>query len=134
MRALSAATQTASGPVSSSPSRLATGRAEEYHPVPLPHASVARDQADQLAYWSLITMLLTFSHHDSYSYHDAAEDKAIEPNRDRLLCRVTSDAVVVSYSACGQGWANFPNEVIRLVERRSHAPTISRILAMVLNR
>jgi len=102
--------------------------------VPLPHASVARDQADQLAYWSLITMLLTFSHHDSYSYHDAAEDKAIEPNRYRLLCRVTSDAVVVSYSACGQGWANFPNEVIRLVERRSHAPTISRILAMVVSR
>jgi len=101
--------------------------------VPLTRASVVRDQADQLAYWSLITMLLTFSHHDSYSYHDAAEEKAIEPNR-RLLCRVTSDAVVVSSSACGQGWANFPNEVIRLVERRSLAPTISRILAMVVSR
>jgi hypothetical protein len=103
--------------------------------VPLTHASVVRDQADQLAYWSLITMLLTFSDHDSYSYscHDAAEEKTIEPNR-RLLCRVTSDAVVVSSSACGQGWANFPSEVIRLVERRSLAPTISRILAMVVSR
>ncbi len=62
------------------------------------HASVVRNQADQLAYGSLITMLLTLSHHDPYCYRDAAEDKAIEPNRYRLPCRVTSDAVVVSSS------------------------------------
>jgi len=102
--------------------------------VALTDASVVRDKADQLAYGSLITMLLTFSHHDSYCYHDAAEDKAIESEHYCVRCRVTSDAVVVSSSACGQGWANFPNELIRLVERRSLAPTISRISAMVASR
>lgn len=133
MRALSAATQTASGrsPRPRPGSRPAALRSITRCPSRTP---ALRDQADQFAYWSLITMLLTFSHHDSYSYHDAAEDKAIAPNRCRLLCRVTSDAVVVSYSACGQGWANFPNEVIPLVERRSHAPPTSRILIMVLSR